>query len=52
MNDKSIEYLERVLEHWKSFCVWHPKFKKAIQDLLLENFALKQEILLLKRDKE
>lgn len=52
MSVNSTEYLKRVLEHWKSFCIWHPKFKKAIEDLLAENFALKQELFILKADKE
>lgn len=44
----SVEYLQNVLENWEEFCNSHKKFKRAIENLLLENFMLKEELRKLK----
>lgn len=42
MND--LEYLQNVLKNWSEFCKCHKKFERAIQNILIENFMLKEEI--------
>lgn len=42
MND--LEYLHNVLKNWSEFCKCHKKFERAIQNILIENFMLKEEI--------
>lgn len=39
-----VEYLENVLNNWKSFCKSHSRFAMSILTLLEENKHLKREI--------